>query len=812
MRMRVRATVALVGLVAGCLSGLASPTPAQAVVGNKALVLNSMVSGGASSVEAAYAAASGYAVDVVDDPTWGAMAAADFAEYELVIIGDPTCNVLSRVVSENAVALADAVMARAGGNTEVGNRMLIGTDPRFHYNGSPTGEGGKRVIETGIDFSGAQPGRTDLFMTFSCFDQDWDGNGFGDGTDKLLPLLTADPAPNWTVNQPSPCTGEANLIANADQFATLTSEHLQNWFCSSHMTFPTYAADWFPLAIAPDAATDATCGTDVTTGEPACGEAHILIAGSGIVVEAPNLALNPPTETLEVGTTGTVVATTTNDDDTPRPGVTVSFVVTGANNGASGTCVPASCVTDDNGNVSFSYTGANAGTDTIAASVTVSGTTQSATATKTWVDRRVATVSINDVSVTEGDTGTTPATFTVSLSEVVDGDVTVFYSTSDGTATAADYNAASGSVTIPGGSTSATVQVDVLGDVIDESDETFNVNLDDVKGRATIGDPVGVGTILDDDVDRTISIDDVTVLEGDAGTTPAIFTVSLDAPAHAPISVDYATADGSATSPADYAPAAGSVSFAVGEQSQTVSVDVNGDTVDEPTEAFAVVLSGATGPATVGDGTGIGTIIDDDRDGGFSCRGSAIRIGTLEPVVANPPDSPCKDEFKSLLNLSPLLSLLGVKAGVANAWTDQTPDDLGGLPAEFDKAVAHGDVVSLGINIGANVITASAVSSDAAAICRDGEARLNGASRIVGLKVNGRQIIVGDGPMTVPLIGGNLYVNRTIKTKTKVTQRALDVTLLGLNVVVAEAIANVEGNPCTAISEPPPGPRAVARV
>ena len=60
-----------------------------------------------------------------------------------------------------------------------------------------------------------------------------------------------------------------------------------------HETFPKFPADWTPLAIATDTPTKPTCGSDVDTGAPKCGEAYILIAGSGIVVEAPNLSLDP---------------------------------------------------------------------------------------------------------------------------------------------------------------------------------------------------------------------------------------------------------------------------------------------------------------------------------------------------------------------------------------------------------------------------------------------------------------------------------------------------------------------------------------
>ena len=163
---------------------------AQAETGMKALILGSTVSGGASSREATSAVGNGFTVTVVDNATWGAMTTAQFSDYQLIVIGDATCNTLPAVVSQNAAALADAVMDRgASTNTKVGNRVLIGTDPVFH-----AVQGGQALIDTSIDFAGVQEGASGLVLNFTCNDPDYDGNGVRDGQDKLLPLLTQDPA------------------------------------------------------------------------------------------------------------------------------------------------------------------------------------------------------------------------------------------------------------------------------------------------------------------------------------------------------------------------------------------------------------------------------------------------------------------------------------------------------------------------------------------------------------------------------------------------------------------------------------------
>ncbi len=110
----------------------------------------------------------------------------------------------------------------------------------------------------------------------------------------------------------------------------------------------------------------------------------------------------------------------------------------------------------------------------------------------------VPSLSINDVSVTEGNSGNTTAAFKVTLSSMSMTPVTVQYSTADGTATAvSDYTATSGTLYISPGMLSQVVSVTVLGDTLAETDETFYVNLSS-STNATIARGQGVGTILND--------------------------------------------------------------------------------------------------------------------------------------------------------------------------------------------------------------------------------------------------------------------------------------------------------------------------
>ena len=159
-------------------------------------------------------------------------------------------------------------------------------------------------------------------------------------------------------------------------------------------------------------------------------------------------------------------------------------------------------------------------------------------------------LAISDVTVLEGNTGTTSVVFTVSLSAASDQPVTVNYATADGTATVgSDYMAATGTLTIPAGQTTGTITVLVNGDRLSEPSETFVVNLSSPT-NSTIADGQGVGTITDDE--PRISIGDMSKKEGNSGLTAFAFTVSLSVPYDVPVTIGYSTANGSATAGSDY--------------------------------------------------------------------------------------------------------------------------------------------------------------------------------------------------------------------------------------------------------------------
>lgn len=220
-------------------------------------------------------------------------------------------------------------------------------------------------------------------------------------------------------------------------------------------------------------------------------------------------------------------------------------------------------------------------------------------------------LSIRDVSIVEGNSGTTNAVFNVTLSQASSSPVTVNYATADGTATVLgnDYSALSGTLTFNPGETSKTIAVAVKGDLLNEANETFFLNLSGAT-NALIANNQGLGTILDDDA--TLSISNANIVEGNSGRRTVVFTVNLSKAIAQAITVNYATANGtSAVLGNDYLATSGSLTFNAGETSKTISVEVVGDTINEIDETFFVNLSNATN-AAISRGQGIGTIQDDD--------------------------------------------------------------------------------------------------------------------------------------------------------------------------------------------------------
>ena len=292
-------------------------------------------------------------------------------------------------------------------------------------------------------------------------------------------------------------------------------------------------------------------------------------------------------------------------------------------------------------------------------------------------------LSIDDVDVVEGDSGTTQAQFTVSLSEAPTAAVTVQFDTYDDTATLADGDYAAKSVLLtfnPGDPLTQIVNVDVAGDTQIEPNEVFFARLSGAA-NAIIADPHGVGAIFNDDTQ--IRIDDVQQLEGDGGVTDFVFTVSLVAPLGVPLTVDYATSDASATAAGlDYLSAGGTLTFLPGETMKTITVSVLADTQIETDQEFHVDLSNPSPnePFFDGKSRGTGTILNDDTE--ISIDDVAVLEGDFGTTA-----------FSFTVSLAAAVHVpVTVTVYTADGTASVTDDDyvpLGGMPLTFDPGVTQ---------------------------------------------------------------------------------------------------------------------------
>ncbi|MEM9835629.1 MAG: Calx-beta domain-containing protein [Bacteroidota bacterium] len=229
------------------------------------------------------------------------------------------------------------------------------------------------------------------------------------------------------------------------------------------------------------------------------------------------------------------------------------------------------------------------------------------------------TVAINDVTMDEGDAGTTTLTFTVTLTNPGCAFSVDYATANDGAIAGDDYDATSGTLNFAAGETSQTVAVTVNSDLVVEADEAFFVNLSNPTNGVAITDGQGRGIITNDDV-ASFAIADVTLDEGDAGTTGFTFTVTLTGDIDQGYSIDYATSDGTATTAdSDYNATTGTLNFVGNDgETQTFTVEVNGDMTVEADEAFNIALSNLQAAGTGGtnvsiaDDAAVGNITNDD--------------------------------------------------------------------------------------------------------------------------------------------------------------------------------------------------------
>lgn len=295
-------------------------------------------------------------------------------------------------------------------------------------------------------------------------------------------------------------------------------------------------------------------------------------------------------------------------------------------------------------------------------------------------------VTVGDTHIQEGDSGTLDATFEVRLESATLAPMQVAYTTVAGTAQAGvDFQPRSGVLTFAPGATLATVAVPVVGDLQDEADETFRLDLSPVGGTV-ISDASAFVVILDDDAPR-LTIANATVTEGDAGATNASFSLTLTTrdgtPTPSSKTIGFSTAPLTATAGVDFVSAAGTFTFPAGTVSGTtveIQVAVNGDLIDEPDETFELRLA-ATSDATVPSVPALGLIEDDD--GIDSARPTELSHGLRLRAALRPPAGRVTDRDLYVLVQQPWASYEVV--------ADETSGDA--IPLEVRRLAADGTTV-----------------------------------------------------------------------------------------------------------------------
>lgn len=215
-------------------------------------------------------------------------------------------------------------------------------------------------------------------------------------------------------------------------------------------------------------------------------------------------------------------------------------------------------------------------------------------------------VSIAATSVTEGNTGTAPANFPLTLSASINRDVTLTYSVTHGTTSAADFGGGVPQATIPAGNLTGNLAVPINGEQVHELNEIFTVTLTtSLNAFVNIGQ--AQGTIVNDDPIPSVSIEDSLMVEG----STIFFNVTLTNPSFQQISLTAATMNQTAAAGSDYISKSSTVNIPAGQIGATFSVLTLSDAVSEPHETFLVNLTNPTN-ATLARSQAIGTILDAD--------------------------------------------------------------------------------------------------------------------------------------------------------------------------------------------------------
>jgi hypothetical protein len=462
---------------------------------------------------------------------------------------------------------------------------------------------------------------------------------------------------NCTVTSPSPGTvhitgagscaitasqaGDVNYNAAADVLRSFTIDKANQTITFNALANKTFGDPDFAVNATASSGLPVTLGAsgNCTVTTPSPGTVHITGAGSCTITASQGgnidyLAASDVVRSFTIAraVSDAAVASSVNPSDL---GQSVTFTATVTS--AAGT--PAGTVQfKDNGNNIGAAVALNAsGVAQVAASTLTVGThtvtadysgavnflTSTGTISGGQVIKPLPTLSIEDVSTTEGQAGTKVLNFTVTLSAGSNLTVTSNFATSNGTAiVGSDYVATSGTLTFNPGELTKTIPVTINGDIDFEPDETFTVTLT-APTNATLNKASGTGTIQNDDVlGGFIAFSQVNTNVNESTGIVTLTVVRTDDVSQA-VNVDYATDDtgastncaalntGLASQRCDYTSVFGTLKFAANETQKTIDIPINLDAYTEGPETFSVKLSNPTGGAVLAvPSTGVVTIND----------------------------------------------------------------------------------------------------------------------------------------------------------------------------------------------------------
>ncbi|MFO1162421.1 MAG: Calx-beta domain-containing protein [Reyranellaceae bacterium] len=461
------------------------------------------------------------------------------------------------------------------------------------------------------------------------------------------------------------------------------------------------------VAVSGDSAAEFDEGFSLALSNASAGLTLGTATASGTILndDGASVSIAPLAATRAEGNSGpapfTFVVTL---DDPSAFSTTVNWVVSGtgahpADAADFGGTLPAGSVTLAPGETSKTVTVMVSGDTAVESDETFevtlsdpSGTLVLATATATGSilndDRSKVSIVAQGATQAEGNGGTTAFTFTVSLDQAGVTSQTVDWAVKGSGAHAADatdFGGAlpAGTVTFGAGETTKTVTILASGDTTAEFNEGFDVTLANASAGLMLGTVSASGTILNDDASVSIAALSANKAEGNAGTTPFTFVVTLSGETSVAHSVDYAVAvfGGDPAISSDFSGnvlPTGSVTFAPGETSKTVAIEILGDVAKEATETFAVTLVNPSAGVAIGSASAIGTIVNDDSlpapppvahdDAYVDFPGQTLHIGAASGVLFN--DASTVPLTASLLNGTSH----GTLALAADGGFDYTPD------------------------------------------------------------------------------------------------------------------------------------------